>query len=510
MHKLYAIDFATGTYLIDKPGTYLICEDIDWITHDPNSFAISILCDDVSIDLGGHTIKQIQPPSAIVNTDKSDYYQGEYTSGNIGIHSKNQSGITIKNGTILNVHGIGICLQCCEYITIENMTIRGCGQNGVIDTTFLYRNGGLFVMGDQAKDGSIKWSSHVRIINCHCSNNTSALDRVVTLGSLVQHTRNVEVRQSTFHKNANSSPLPSGVQFNVVGIDFVQCQNVIVEDCHANDNTSGGEPAGFFAWGENIRFVRCSASNNYTTTGNRACGFNISTTNNLEMIDCHANYNYNTNENASSDSVKDFSACGFRIGRAVDRGRISNCHAMGNYSHAKNAPTAGFSLNSTNNLLVENCSAIANRNTGTDSNGYVAGFLVTNPLDISSNNAYQGNFNHFVNCTAQANTVNRNPLFEQKPYPIVDSGLSICGNLQRGAGFILQNQSHSKIINSFISNNDGLGILLHQTKNILIENNHIVDNTYSSICHTDDVDTLLLGNNLKNSPHEVLELDTTL
>jgi parallel beta-helix repeat protein len=288
---------------------------------------------------------------------------------------------------------------------------------------------------------------------------------------------NVQVKQCVFNHTANSSPEPSGVQFNVVGIDFVICRNVLVEDCEAHDNTSGGEPAGFFAWGENYKFLRCRAHRNHTQTGNRACGFNISNTNNLEMVDCEADGNYNANPNASADSVKDFSACGFRIGRAVYRALLENCRASGNHSVGANSPAAGFILNSTNGIILNHCIAIGNRNaSGADRNGgLAAGFLASSPLPDPNGGFVSSVENSLIGCIANGNTVDCVPLFVQAPAPAVGAEASL-GDPQKGAGFLLIDQINPVLIHCQAMYNNGKGIWLRNSSGALVEGNMLAHN----------------------------------
>jgi hypothetical protein len=341
---------------ITEPGYYTLSEDIDWQTTDPNSRAIAIMSDDVTLDLGGKTLRQINQPDAIVESDPSQRVcKGEVISGNVGIWAEGRKGVTIKNGNVLGIQGVGIALKDCHQVELNGLTVKDCGGQGAIDTSFLCRNGGIFVMGTKMQDDKIQFSSDVRMLDCICLANTSQLDFVVTLGALVLFCDRVEVKNCAFNHTANSSPEPSGVQFNVVGIDFVICRNVVVSDCEAHDNTSGGEPAGFFAWGENYKFQRCRSHRNYTLTGNRACGFNISTTSNLTMIDCEADRNYNANPKA-----QDCAAAGYRIGKDVKRGLIENCRAIANYSISTEATAAGFLLDSSHQIILQNC--VANQN----------------------------------------------------------------------------------------------------------------------------------------------------
>lgn len=497
MHLIHAKD-VEKKFVISQPGVYRLAENIDWHATDANARAIVIDADDVTLDLAGYTLRQVNTPEPIVDESDGRACKGNVVSGNVGIWSEGKTGITIQNGTVLDIQGVGICIKNGSHLDLSDLTIRGCGGNGVVDTSFLCRNGGLFVMGTSSDDeDEIVWSSDIRINNCVCTDNTSALDYVVTLGALVQNCDNVQVKHSVFNRTVNSSPQPSGVQFNVVGIDFVMCRNVLVADCEAHDNTSGGEPAGFFAWGENYKFVNCRAHRNHTFTGHRACGFNISTTANLEMIDCEANANFNANPEAASDAMKDFSACGFRIGRAVNRAVIENCRATGNYSVGAHAPVAGFMLNSTKNVTLKNCVATANRSTTGNQGGkaFAAGFLASTVQPAAAGGLWGGEANSFIGCVADGNTVDREPMHQHAPFPHVDKGARIAGDPMTGAGFVLEAQDQAKIVDCYAFNNHGIGIWLLNSSNTLVEGNTIAGNSTMDIHDDTEASTNLISDN---------------
>ncbi|WP_438019956.1 right-handed parallel beta-helix repeat-containing protein [Sorangium sp. So ce315] len=473
-------------YVITAPGQYALVEDVDWVASDADARAITIASDDVTLDLCGRTLRQVNHPAPrTVGGPGARPCRGEVASGNVGVYAEGRRRIAVKNGSVLGIQGVGIVARDCRQVELRDLSVMRCGGDGVIDTSFLCRNGGIFVMGTQDTRGAsntVAFASDIRMINCVCSENTSRLDAVVTLGALVLFCDNVEVKGCVFNRNANTSAQPSGVQFNVVGVDFVICRNVLVEDCEAHDNTSGGEPAGFFAWGENYKFLRCRANRNYTLTGNRACGFNISTTNNLEMIECEADGNYNANPAASADGVRDFSALGFRVGRAVVRALIEGCRAMGNHSVGVNAPAGGFALHATRQVVLRRCVAVGNRNaSGTaEDDGLAAGFIASAPLEDPAGGVVGGEDNAFIDCIADGNTVHRAPLFVQPPAPPVDAGPSR-GDPQKGAGFLLDGQRGARIIGCQAANNDGKGIWLRACAGALVEGNTLSRNTLYGI-----------------------------
>ncbi|MEI6559524.1 MAG: right-handed parallel beta-helix repeat-containing protein [Rhodospirillaceae bacterium] len=473
----------TRPLVISVPGEYLLAEDVDWQTSDPNGRAITIAADNVTLDLGGATLRQIDPPAPIPNPDKGKpgAFQGEIVSGNVAIFAEGRQGVTIKNGSVQNVQGVGILVKDCRNVDLLRLEARNCGNDGVVNTSFLYRNGGIFVMGTNTgstQAPNVTFASDLRMINCICSGNTSRLDYVVTLGALVLFTDNVLVRGCVFSSTANSSPKPTGVQFNVVGVDIVICRNVLVENCEANYNTSAGEPAGFFAWGKNYKFLHCRASGNYTVTGNRACGFNISTSDNLEMIDCEAEGNYNANTRDDAALGSDFSATGFRIGKAICRALIQDCRAIGNYSTVANAPASGFMLNAASSVVLKGCVALGNRNASGASSGpgLASGFHAAPTHPASASEPPIPSFgNVFIDCVADGNTVGQTPLFVQVPAPAADTPM-VAGDPRMCAGFYLAQQQQPKLIGCQSLNNNGKGVWLTGCAGVVVERTLLASN----------------------------------
>lgn len=173
--KLSASDFKRGTYRITKPGKYSLTEDIEfepnvehdywptfdqWKDYPPSKFylgffaAITIEADDVTIDLGGHTIRQspafylaqrffnvielndrvfidntgVQP----LNYQKTDQVIPGSTFAGSVIKPKN---IVIKNGILgrsshNGIHGNGINGLVVKDIVVEDFEVAGIQCNG--------------------------------------------------------------------------------------------------------------------------------------------------------------------------------------------------------------------------------------------------------------------------------------------------------------------------------------------------------------------------------------------
>ncbi len=176
------------------------------------------------------------------------------------------------------------------------------------------------------------------------------------------------------------------------------------------------------------------------------------------MVECEADGNYNANPAASADAVKDFSALGFRIGRAVYRGLLEGCRAIGNHGASANAPAGGFALHATRHVVLRRCVAVGNRNaSGTaEDDGLAAGFIASTPLADPQGGLVGGEGNAFVDCIADGNTVHRTPLFVQPPAPPVDAGRVARRSSRRARGSCSR-QSDARIIGCQSANNDSKG-----------------------------------------------------
>src|SRR5271165_4610920 len=223
------INDPAGPLVLTRPGRYRLAESVEWTPRDPVARAITIAADDVTLDLDGHSLRQAGATGAGVS--------------HVGIWAKGRRGITLRNGAVRGIQGVGIALKDCHDIELNALAARDCGGVGAIDTGFLRRNGGIFVMGTQQGE-AVDAATGIRMLDCACSGSASDLDGVVTLGALLLFCDDVLVRGSAFHRTWSSSREPSGVQFNVAGLDIVQCANLLVADCQAHDNRSGGEAVG--------------------------------------------------------------------------------------------------------------------------------------------------------------------------------------------------------------------------------------------------------------------------
>lgn len=84
MNSITAKDLSEGL-VITRPGAYRLSESVEWTTHDPNVRAITIACDNVTPDLGGHTMRQVGKPKLLTDDRSERACKGNVVSDNVAI-----------------------------------------------------------------------------------------------------------------------------------------------------------------------------------------------------------------------------------------------------------------------------------------------------------------------------------------------------------------------------------------------------------------------------------------
>ena len=102
--------------IISEPGNYRICENVDWFGGITDGFAITLASDDIVLDLGSHTIKQVNTLSV----------------RNFAIQvNANLERITIQHGFINQFSGGGIHVRAgVDCITVDGIQFSHTGYNG--------------------------------------------------------------------------------------------------------------------------------------------------------------------------------------------------------------------------------------------------------------------------------------------------------------------------------------------------------------------------------------------
>lgn len=117
-------------------GTYCLSEDVHWTPSLPGQSAITIVHDNVRLDLKGHLLEQAR--SRLNNS--------------VAITVANDtSNVVITNGFISGFSGLGIYVKSgVNTISITNLKIRECGYNGLFSDALFSRPfaGGILVAGN--------------------------------------------------------------------------------------------------------------------------------------------------------------------------------------------------------------------------------------------------------------------------------------------------------------------------------------------------------------------------
>lgn len=152
-------DFIHGTYRITEPGFYVLGEDIEFspnpgedgqptleqTTHGPYSSrayhlgffaAITVECDDVTVDLRGHTLEQSvlhqrqQRFLALIELGSSPFPSGAGPA-NFGTPSERCKNVIVRNGKLGRSSHHGIHGNDPDTVLIENLEITGTEIAGI-------------------------------------------------------------------------------------------------------------------------------------------------------------------------------------------------------------------------------------------------------------------------------------------------------------------------------------------------------------------------------------------
>lgn len=95
---------------ISQPGNYSLGQSLTWSAPAAACAAITITCDNVTLDLGGYTLTASVP-------DNSQQV--------VGILVQGGTGVTIGNGTLASMCFYGICAENVTDLAIVNVTVDG-------------------------------------------------------------------------------------------------------------------------------------------------------------------------------------------------------------------------------------------------------------------------------------------------------------------------------------------------------------------------------------------------
>ncbi len=332
------------TFVISKPGYYLLAGDLTFRPTVANKNVIEIQSDDVTLDLNTLSIQ-------------SDNIQAGI---NAIVVDNDLSNIVIKNGSIFFITGTGIVAGSgCKNITIIGIYTHDCDGGGI------------------SMEGTIASS----ISSCNITRSNGTATGSAAVGLTLDSCNDIEIINSAFNAS-NSLTIPAKGAFldTCINCRFTNCQAVtnvgtsgygfhlvdstacIFNDCTAISNrglTSDG--FGFaLETGANMQFERCKALSNNSLATN-AYGFYFSETK-YTAINCSTS----SNQGASASSGDAF---GF-FSRAGTGNKFFQCIAVGNTGGTSSSSIgAGFSLNEgETGSSIETCTST--NNNGNRGEGY--------------------------------------------------------------------------------------------------------------------------------------------
>lgn len=424
-------DIRRGGFVIDRPGTYRLEENIDFSPRETGAVAIVIDSDDVILDLCNHSLR--------LDTSLAD---------TTGILINGRRNVVVENGTVSDFTAFGIRANPgVSTLTLRNLDVL---RNGLNDPATLPITAGIAIVSGTV-DGQIH---DVLIIDVNSSENVLA-------GLILSGVDNVDVIHSRFNRNTTAvtgfgtnswGVLATALYNDPISPSVFPCSNLRFIESEMNNNVSTGGAIGIEtlsipAFGlpvnQNVSLVRVTANGNIgggaETIVNEGEGIVIVGTNNFVVRECIANGNRTLAE-APSGTPGFFASIGFGVPFGSSNGLFVDCVAEGN-SGAGDI-SAGFRVFRSANITINNCEANGNNNTST---GEAWGFTTDPNL---------GNF-----AGAFGFPTNVNYLFTRS---VAKNNFSVDGI---GGGFkfistINSELSYNHSITNGSTNSDGYGILV--------------------------------------------------
>lgn len=363
---LSARDFGIGlvaSKTINSPGTYILTQDVGFNSVNDSSIGIDITSDNVTLDLGGHTL----------------YYANTADRVN-GIQVTGASNILIKNGNIAKFTGEEIIIRAnCRGVTIENITIIGGGGQSC---------SGIHFEGNAATNDATK------VLNSTIRNCT--VENADGIGADEAYACKIAFSENILIEDCNFLRSEAATGETAYGVWLVSCTNVQVTNCYSAGHKGGVDAYGFkIESSKSCFFENCIASGCYAIDNNNTIyGFHISGDGDAP----HGHYF----KNCQAVGNEAFLVCyGFRLDTAHNN-YFENCLARANHQTTTGGTSlvTGFSLESALHNTFINCESSANNGVTGDLTDYVAGFALTTS---SKQNA-------FINCTARNNgNINSSP-----------------------------------------------------------------------------------------------------
>ena len=340
---------------ITKSGCYCLTKDI--------CGTIVIAADNVSLDLNCHEI--------------------DAKGGNYAIFTEGRTGITIKNGSVVNSAAAGINIIACESVEVSNVTFRNHADRSLSiqaesvgpAPTFPVTNPSQVILvahcdisqGNRAM--LIKGCNEVRVENCDVYDNVNTIPNAVVC---FEHCNDVVLQEVFVNNNTKAVPGqgqgPLGILGPETAVWLVQASNnVQLKNCMTNHNFSengmssllllgadlGAIPPFVFTGLSSGVIIEGHQSNSNTNTTGTLGAMTIGFVPNPVIRDCQTNGNVTTNASGGTT----FGTQDFLIGLGVARspGAYIKNH-QSNENVSKGSSTLGIIVaDFADGAVIEDC-----------------------------------------------------------------------------------------------------------------------------------------------------------
>ncbi len=413
---IFSKDINCKEFIIDKPGRYILCEDIVFNTNRPQPrIAITIKSSDVTLDMGGHKLSQSIPINSSAPV--------------LGIFADNVSSLSISNGSITDFTDAGIRIQKSTIIALSDISILRTG----VPSAF----GGL----------QINDSSDLLVDKISALNNFGC-------GMFLLGVYKARVFNSHFDDNLGGNVAPQfftgpGLAASGVYLDSsptTESSMILFKDCSFNRNSAGSDAAGMEVGPysllpvKNVTILRCEFLDNHMTGQsalfNDASGLALVSVDNYVIKDCVASGQRHPSVSGGLPEVS--GATGFSI-NICNNGVIENCQAFDNVGQG--STSIGLRLRGCNNQLIKNCECARNINTGS---GQAFGFYTD--VDKSSFFPAFGTTYVFDSCVAQQNTSISGLAGGFKIANLTCSTIKNCISQENGIGIVVTDSNSPQIL----------------------------------------------------------------
>jgi hypothetical protein len=360
-------------FIIDKPGYYVLCEDIEFKPHGSKPrTAITIKASDVVLNMKNHTLSQSEH---------------SYAFPVLGVSANNLNSISIENGSVTDFTDAGIRIQNSTAIVMDEVNILRTGMPSAF--------GGI-----QINDSTdIEINKIISLNNFGCG---------MYLHGVIKTT----VSNSHFDDNFGGNVAPlfftgPGLVASGAYLDSsvtTESSDVLFQNCSFNRNSAGSDAGGLEVGPysllpvRNVTVLKCEFLDNFmmgeSAQFNDASGLVLVFVTDYVIKDVIASGQ--RHPSPQGGLLITSGSTGISI-NACNNGIIENCQAFDNVGQG--ASSIGIRARGCNNLLVKNCEASANINTGS---GEAFGFY-TDPEQYIFFPPI-GTANVFKDCIAQQNT----------------------------------------------------------------------------------------------------------